>query len=292
LQGRDLNGVILVGGSTRMPSVRALVGSIFGQEPLCDAHPDEAVALGAALQADLLTGGAQDLLLLDVTPLSLGLETMGGVVEKLIPRNAAIPVRASATFTTFADGQNGMDMHVVQGEREKVSDCKSLARFRLTGIPPMAAGMGRVEVVFALDADGLLTVSAKETTTGTTALVAVKPSYGLSDEEVGHMLLESMEHAELDMEERLLIEARVEAVRMVEATQTALKKDGGMLEPADRRCIEDAVAAVAEAVRSKDRQRITALVDGLDKVTAEFARRRMTEGIARALKHRSVQEFA
>ncbi|MBI5494292.1 MAG: Fe-S protein assembly chaperone HscA [Deltaproteobacteria bacterium] len=291
LTGADLGGVILVGGSTRMPVVRAFVREFFGREPLLDANPDEVVAVGAALQADLLSGGDRDMLLLDVTPLSLGVETMGGVVDKIIPRNTSIPARARTTFTTYADGQTGMDFHVVQGEREKVEDCKSLARFKLSGIPPMAAGIGRVEVTYALDADGLLTVTARETTTGRTASVEVKPSYGLTDAEVEQMLVDSMDFAEQDMESRLLIEGRVEAQRIIDATRKALREDGAMLSAAERRSVEDVTAQLEVAKNARDRHEITRLIDALDHATAEFARRRMGASIQSALKDHSIREF-
>lgn len=292
LTPEQLSGVILVGGSTRMPAVRDLVRKVFGREPLMDANPDEVVAVGAALQADLLTGGDQDMLLLDVSPLSLGVETMGGVVDKILPRNSNIPARARTTFTTYADGQTGMDFHVVQGERERVEDCKSLARFKLRGIPPMAAGMGRVEVTFELDADGLLTVTARETSTGATATVEVKPSYGLTDDEVEKMLLDSMDFAEQDMEERMLIESRVEADRILAASDKALGEDGSLLSAEERVGVDAALTALREARTGKDRHAITAHIEALDKATAEFARRRMGRSINQALRHKSVSDFA
>jgi len=292
LTPKDLSGVILVGGSTRMPLVRAFVKEVFGREPLADANPDEVVAVGAALQADLLTGGNRDMLLLDVTPLSLGVETMGGVVEKIIPRNTSIPARSMQTFTTYADGQTGMDFHVVQGERERVEDCKSLARFKLSGIPAMGAGLGRVEMIYALDADGLLTVVARETMTGVSARVEVKPSYGLTDAEVEQMLLDSMDYAEQDMEDRLLIEGRVEAQRILDATRKALREDGGLLSAQERRGVEDVAAQLEQAKNGKDRHAVTAAVEALDKATAEFARRRMSASITSALKDKSVADFA
>jgi molecular chaperone HscA len=292
LKNADLSGVILVGGSTRMPLVRDLVERHFERKPLMDANPDEVVAVGAALQADLLTGGDRDMLLLDVTPLSLGVETMGGVVDKIIPRNTSIPAKAMTTFTTYADGQTGMDFHVVQGERERVDDCKSLARFKLSGIPPMGAGLGRVEVVFSLDADGLLTVTARETTSGATASIEVKPSYGLTDGEVEQMLLDSMDFAEQDMEDRLLIESRVESQRILDATRKAIRQDGALLQPGERRAVEDAAARLEVAKNGRDRQEMTRLIEALDHATAEFARRRMGASITQALKDKRVSDFA
>ncbi len=221
----ELDGVILVGGSTRSPVVRDYVRDLFGREPLSDLDPDEVVALGAAVQADVLAGGKHDVVLLDVVPLSLGLEMMGGVVEKLIHRNTTIPCGASETFTTYADNQTGFDVHVVQGERETADACRSLARFAVRGVPPMIAGMGRVEITFHVDADGLLRVTAKELTTGEVTAVEVKPSYGLSDEEVERMLMESFDHAEEDLARRNLAIERVEAERILAATRHAFADD-------------------------------------------------------------------
>jgi molecular chaperone HscA len=287
----DLEGVILVGGSTRMPVVRDLCRRLFGREPLCDANPDEVVAVGAALQADLLTGGASDMLLLDVTPLTIGLETVGGVVDKLIPRNASIPCRATATFTTFADGQTAMDIHVLQGERERVADCKSLARFRLSGIPPMGAGMGRVEVALDLDADGLLTVTAREQATGVSQSVTVKPSYGLTDDEVERMLLESLEHAEADLQDRMLTDERVEAARIIQATEKALREDASLLSDEEGALIQEAKTRLTVAAHGTDRHAIHQAAADLDRATADFARRRMSRGLSEAMRNRSVSEF-
>jgi molecular chaperone HscA len=258
---------------------------------LLDAHPDEVVAVGAALQADLLTGGERDLLLLDVTPLSLGLETMGGVVDKLVPRNSPIPCSATHTFTTYADRQTAMDFHVVQGEREKVEHCKSLARFRLRGLPPLGAGLARIAVTFQLDADGLLTVTAHEQATGTTTAVEVRPSYGLTDAEVEGMLMASLDHAQEDIEERLLIEKRVEAERVIAASAKALLEDGRLVDAAERRAIEDAVAAARAAIAGPDRHAVQRALDALDAVTQPLAHRRMSKRIGEALEHKRIDEI-
>jgi molecular chaperone HscA len=287
-----LDGVILVGGSTRVPLVRRFAREFFAREPLLDAHPDEVVAVGAALQADLLTGGDRDLLLLDVTPLSLGLETMGGVVDKLVPRNSSIPCSATHTFTTYADRQPAMDIHVVQGEREKVEHCRSLARFKLRGIPPLGAGTARVAVTFHLDADGLLTVSAREQSTGVAQSVEVKPSYGLTDAEVEEMLLASIDHAQEDIEERLLIEKRVAARRILAATHKALDEDGALLSAAERTSVDAAVRALEQSIESDDRHAIQACTDELDQGTQELAHRRMTRRIGEALEHKSIDDVA
>ncbi len=291
--GKGLDGVILVGGSTRVPAVRAFVRELFGMQPLSDIDPDEVVALGAAVQADLLTAEKpqHDVLLLDVAPLSLGLETMGGLVEKLIQRNTTIPTSASQEFTTFADGQTGMDIHVLQGERELVQDNRSLARFRLSGIPPLPAGLARVAVTFQVDADGILSVTAREQLTGVSQSITVKPSAGLTDEEIERMLLASIEHAEEDVQARLLIDARVEAQRILKAAEQQIDNNGDLLAPEERQAIEAAMRALRDASAGKDHRAVQDAIQRLDHVSAEFAKRLMDRGIERALKGHSVGEF-
>ncbi len=287
-----LDGVILVGGATRVPAVRAFVEQLFGQEPLADIDPDQVVALGAAVQADLLAGAGprEDVLLLDVIPLSLGLEMMGGVVEKIVHRNSTIPTGARQTFTTYADNQTGFDLHVVQGERETVDQCRSLARFQLKGIPPMPAGMARLEVTFLVDADGILHVTAREETTGKESSIDVKPSYGLTDEEIERMLLESYEHAESDVKTRLLVEARVEAARIVQATEAAVASDGALLADDERRAIADKLAALSQLAKGADHRAILDGIAQLDAASQEFAQRRMEKRLNEAVAGRSVGE--
>jgi molecular chaperone HscA len=271
--------------------VRRFVRELFGRDPLADIDPDEVVALGAAIQADLLAaGGREDVVLMDVVPLSLGLEMMGGVAEKLIHRNTTVPCGATQTFTTYADNQTGFDLHVVQGERELVADCRSLARFKLTGVPPMPAGMARLEVTFLVDADGLLHVSAKEETTGKEASIQVKPSYGLTDEEVERMLLDSFAHGEEDVQARLLTEQRVEAERILAATRSAMVASPELLEDADRAAIAEAMRALEAAKSGADHHRIHAGVEALDAASKAFAQRRMDRALAEGLRGRGVDE--
>ncbi|MDI1448097.1 Fe-S protein assembly chaperone HscA [Polyangium sp. 6x1] len=292
VSAEELDGVILVGGSTRVPYVRQYVEKLFGKPPLCDLDPEEVVALGAAIQADILAGTkerADEVLLLDVLPLSLGLETMGGVVEKILPRNTTIPAGARQTFTTYADNQTGFDLHIVQGERELATDCRSLARFVLKGIPPMPAGLARLEVTFRVDADGLLSVTAKELTTGVEQKVEVKPSYGLTDEEVEAMLMAALDHGEEDLEKRQLIEARVEAERVVLATKKALVADADLLEGDEERArIDEALAGLEEAIRGTRAPIIRGRTEVLDEVTHGWAGRRMDRAIARAIAGKDV----
>ena len=293
LSKSEVKGVVLVGGSTRMPSVRREVKEYFGFEPLTGIDPDCVVAVGAAMQANKLAGNTtadDDWLLLDVTPLSLGLETMGGLVEKVIPRNSAIPTARAQDFTTFRDGQTAMAIHVVQGEREVVDACRSLARFELRGIPPMAAGAARIRVTFQIDADGLLSVSAREMTTGVEASVVVKPSYGLSDDDIVRMLKEGNSSAESDMAARKLREEQVEARRLLESTRSALTADGDLLSGKERAEIEILGDTLAALVTGTDADAIHAAADALSKGTETFAERRMDRSIRAALAGKSVND--
>ena len=289
LAAEQLSGVILVGGATRMPIVRRFVGELFGREPLADIDPDEVVALGAAVQADLLaSGGRNDVVLMDVVPLSLGLEMMGGVAEKLIHRNTTIPCGAVQTFTTYADNQTGFDLHVVQGERELVADCRSLARFKLTGIPPMPAGMARLQVTFLVDADGLLGVSAREETTGKESSIRVKPSYGLSDDEVERMIRDSFAHAEQDVSERVLVVERVEADRILQATRVAMSVSADLLLAGERPAIEAAMGALEASKAGRDHLAIRAAIAALDAVSKDFATRRMNQALQQGLRGQEI----
>ncbi len=288
----EVQGVVLVGGSTRMPLVRTLVAELFGREPLTDVNPDEVVALGAAIQAHALAGNAPggELLLLDVIPLSLGLETMGGLVERVIERNTTIPVAKAQDFTTFKDGQTAMAIHIVQGERELVGECRSLARFELRGIPPLVAGAARIRVSFQVDADGLLSVSARELGSGVEASVVVKPSYGLADEQVAQMLRDGFAHAEGDIAARALREAHVDAERLLLATQSALDADAALLSPDERAEVARLMQALRQAAAGDDVTAIEAALHALAEGTEAFAAARMNQGIRTALAGRRLEE--
>jgi molecular chaperone HscA len=295
LEPSQLDGVVLVGGATRMREIRRAVAAYFGQAPLTNLDPDEVVALGAAMQANALAGNRgkdEDWLLLDVIPLSLGVETMGGLAEKIVPRNATIPITRAQEFTTWRDGQTAMAIHVVQGERERVDDCRSLARFELRGIPPMAAGAARIRVTFQVDADGLLSVAAREQTTGVEASIAVKPSYGLGDDEIARMLRESFEKAADDMKARALAEARVDADHVAMATEGALAADGDLLSHEERAAIDAALAKVRTLRDGVDADALRLAVEALNRATEAFAARRMDRGVRQALAGRAIDTLA
>ena len=290
----DVKGVVMVGGATRMPHVQHAVGEFFGQVPLNNLDPDKVVALGAAIQANALAGNRSsedDWLLLDVIPLSLGIETMGGLVEKVIPRNSTIPVAKAQEFTTFKDGQTALAVHVVQGERELVSDCRSLARFELRGIPPMVAGAARIRITFQVDADGLLSASAREASSGVEAAVTVKPSYGLADDEITRMLKNSFEHAKEDVHVRALREQQVEGERMLEAVTAALAADADLLEAAERAAIDAAVTELRLLVAGADHRAIKASIEKVNRMTEPFAARRMDRSVQRGLTGKSLEKI-
>jgi len=292
VEAEEVLEVVMVGGSTRVPLVRERVGEFFGRTPLTSIDPDKVVAIGAAIQADILVGNKPDseMLLLDVIPLSLGLETMGGLVEKVIPRNTTIPVARAQDFTTFKDGQTAMAIQVLQGERELVQDCRSLARFTLRGIPAMPAGGAHIRVTFQVDADGLLSVTAMEKSTGVEASIQVKPSYGLSDGEIASMIQDSMSFAEHDVKARMLAEQKVDAARVLESLQGALATDAALLSAAERSEIDAAMAALSAAAAGDDTDAIEQAIKNVDKQTQDFAARRMDQSIRKALKGHSVDE--
>ncbi|OYY02707.1 MAG: Fe-S protein assembly chaperone HscA, partial [Mehylophilales bacterium 35-46-6] len=289
----DINGVVLVGGATRMPHIRRAVEDYFQQEPLTNLDPDKVVALGAAIQANILAGNKNDdeLLLLDVTPLSLGLETMGGLVEKVIHRNSTLPIARAQEFTTYKDGQTAMSIHVLQGERELVSDCRSLARFTLRGIPPMAAGAARIRVTFTVDADGLLSVSAREQSTGVEARIEVKPSYGLTEDEITSMLKASFSSAEEDKKARMLAEARVSAGAIINSVNLALQADGHLISAAEQEAIQHEIKRLETITQADDATAINQAVDALNTATEAFAAARMNASVSSALSGKAINSL-
>jgi molecular chaperone HscA len=291
----DIDEVVLVGGSTRMPMVRDFVTTLFGRTPHTGLDPDQVVALGAAMQADILTGEstlATDMLLLDVVPLSLGLEMMGGVVERLIPRCSAIPAAQAQTFTTHVDNQTSVDLHVVQGEREMVGDCRSLGRFKLSGLMPQPAGVPRIKVEFMVDADGILRISAEDATTGVSTKIEVQPSYGLSEDQIEAMLEAAIDHAETDVDQRLLIDARIEAEQIANQVTKAIKEDEAMLEPGEKAAIEAGLATLKSAMEGDDRHLISKASHQVDEVTAPFAQRRIERDLQLAISGKAAADVA
>jgi molecular chaperone HscA len=290
----QVKGVVMVGGATRMPQIQRAAAEFFRRDPLNNLDPDKVVALGAAMQANVLAGNkpqGEDWLLLDVIPLSLGIETMGGLAERIVPRNTTIPCAKAQEFTTFKDGQTGMSFHVVQGERELVSDCRSLARFELKGIPPMVAGAGRVRVTFQVDADGLLSVAAKESTTGAEASVTVKPSYGLADADIERMLRDSFEHAKEDMHARALNEHRVDAQRLIDATNGAVSQDASLLSSEEIKNIQEKITSLEKTLSTSDPRAIKVASDALNRATEDFAARRMNASVRRALAGKAISSL-
>jgi molecular chaperone HscA len=293
LDKAEIKGVVMVGGATRMPHIQQAVGEFFGQSPLNNLDPDKVVALGAAIQANVLAGnrGADDWLLLDVLPLSLGIETMGGLAEKIIPRNTTIPTARAQEFTTFRDGQTAMSVHVVQGERELVDDCRSLARFELRGIPPMVAGAARIRVTFQVDADGLLSVAAREMSSGIEQSIVVKPAYGLSDAEITRMLQDLASYAEDDMRARTLREQQTEAAQLLEAVERALAQDGVLLRPEESEEIQVRMTALRQVMAQSASAAIHQAIESLNRATTDFAQRRMDQSVQRALAGHKISEL-
>ena len=293
ITAEEVREVVMVGGSTRVPYVREQVGEFFQRNPLTTIDPDKVVAIGAAIQADILAGNKPDaeMLLLDVIPLSLGIETMGGLVEKIIPRNTTIPVSRAQEFTTFKDGQTAMSVHIVQGERELVDDCRSLARFTLRGIPPMAAGAAHVRVTYQVDADGLLNVTAMEKSTGVQSSIQVKPSYGLTDDEIMQMLKASMDNAKGDIQARLLAEQRVEARRVIESVYSALENDQSLLNDDELSAVKNALISLEQLAIQEDSMAIKQGIKALDQATQEFAARRMDKSIRAALAGQNIKDI-
>jgi molecular chaperone HscA len=292
LKVADVDGVVLVGGATRVPALRRLVAEFFQQPVLTDIDPDQVVALGAAIQADALVGNQrEDLLLMDVLPLSLGLETMGGLVEKIISRNTPIPAAKAQEFTTFKDGQTAMSIHVLQGERDLVQDCRSLARFSLRGIPPMVAGAARIRVTFQVDADGLLTVSAEETSTGVRSEVLVKPSFGLNDDEIARMLQDSFAHGAEDIAHRRLSEARVEGERVREALQGALSTDAALLQADEKARLDAASQHLEQCLAGSDADAISKAAEAVEAAAEPLVQRRMDSALRRAIAGRSIDDL-